>query len=125
MPENSLADYLHRSMEELHYTSERSFAAYLGVSYSTVNRLLRGDKVDPESLQKVAAGLKVPIENLYRLAGYLPPDEAQTQVLREIEGLLRKLPDADQRRILEMVRVEYKYQQQREASEPDRSQETG
>lgn len=107
----TLADYLRATMEEFNYTSERSFALYLGVSYSTVNRILAGDKVDADSLIKIAKALHVPIETLYRLAGYLPPEEAKTQVLREVEHLLRELPEADQRRILDLVRVEYKHHQ--------------
>jgi transcriptional regulator with XRE-family HTH domain len=111
MSNNQLPDYLRRMMEELNYSSERSFALYLGVSYSTVNRLLRGARVDPDSLQQIADALHIPIENLYRLSGYLPPEEAKSQVLREIEHLMRELPEADQRRILDLIRVEHKHHQ--------------
>jgi transcriptional regulator with XRE-family HTH domain len=57
-------------MEELNYSSGRSFALYLGVSYSTVNRLLHGARIDPESLLPIANALHVPVENLYRLADF-------------------------------------------------------
>jgi transcriptional regulator with XRE-family HTH domain len=114
MSENHLASYLRQMMEELNYSSERSFALYLGVSYSTVNRLLHGARVDPDSLQQIADALHVPVENLYRLAGYLPPEEAKSQVLREIEHLMRELPEADQRRILDLIRVEHKHRQSQE-----------
>jgi transcriptional regulator with XRE-family HTH domain len=114
MTENDLANYLRQMMEELNYSSERSFALYLGVSYSTVNRLLHGARIDPESLQQIANALHVPVENLYRRAGYLPPEEAQTQVIREIEHLMRELPEADQRRILDLIRVEHKHHQTQE-----------
>src|SRR5437762_4123190 len=107
MNEMSLADYLRHMMEELNYSSERSFALHLGVSYSTVNRVLKGEKISADALQRIADGLHVPVETLYRLTGYLPPEEAQNQVLREIEHLLRDLPEADQQRILDLVRVEY------------------
>lgn len=107
--QNALADYLRQMMEELHYTSERSFAPYLKVHYSTLNRILKGERADHDSLMRIAEALHVPVENLYRLAGYLPPDELQTQVLREIEHLLREMPEADQRRILDLVRVEHKH----------------
>ena len=85
-----------------------------------------GEKIDPEPLQKIADMLSIPVENLYRLAGYLPAEEAQTQVLREIESLLRQLPEADQRRILEVVRVEHKFREHREQNEgQDRRSDTG
>jgi transcriptional regulator with XRE-family HTH domain len=124
-PSNPLAQYLRQEIQDRHFHSERSFAAHAGISPRTLGRILRGEKVDPEPLQKIADALKVPVESLYRLAGYLPPDEAQSQVLREIENLLRQLPEADQRRILEVVRVEHKYHQQTGSSEADTRQRTG
>jgi transcriptional regulator with XRE-family HTH domain len=113
-----LAQYLKQVMQDQRFRSERSFAAKAGISPRTLGRLLRGEKVDPEPLQKIADMLSIPVENLYRLAGYLPAEEAQTQVLREIENLLRQLPEADQRRILEVVRVEHKFREQREQQSP-------
>jgi transcriptional regulator with XRE-family HTH domain len=121
MTESDLANYLRQMMEELNYSSERSFALYLGVSYSTVNRLLRGARIDPESLLQIASALHVPVENLYRLAGYLPLEEAQTRVIREVEHLMRELSEADQRRILDLIRVEHKHHrgQNRQAEQTD------
>jgi transcriptional regulator with XRE-family HTH domain len=121
MTESDLANYLRQMMEELNYASERSFALYVGVSYSTVNRLLRGARIDPESLLQIASALHVPVENLYRLAGYLPLEEAQTRVIREVEHLMRELSEADQRRILDLIRVEHKHHrgQNRQAEQTD------
>jgi len=124
--DNPLAIYLRQEIEDRQFRSERAFAARAGISPRTLGRILRGEKVDPEPLQKIAAALNTPVENLYRLAGYLPPSVAQTQVLAEIENLLRQLPEADQRRILEVVRVEHKYhQQQGGRSKPLNQQKTG
>lgn len=111
-PDTPLARYLRQEIEDRQFRSERAFAARAGISPRTLGRILRGEKVDPGPLQKIADTLSIPVENLYRLAGYLPPVEAQSQVLSEIENLLRQLPEADQRRILEVVRVEHKFHQQ-------------
>ena len=116
-----LADYLKAEMAERNFTSERSFALFLSVSPRTLGRILSGAKVDPESLQRIADALHLPIENLYRLAGYLPPEEAKPQLLREIEHLLWELPEADQRRILDIVRIEYKHHHA--TTEQDESEE--
>ena len=125
-PETPLARYLRQEIEDRQFRSERAFAARAGISPRTLGRILRGEKVDPEPLQKIADALNTPVENLYRLAGYLPPAEAQDQVLSEIESLLRQLPEADQRRILEVVRVEHKFhQQQTGRAEPRDRQKTG
>ena len=107
-----LGQYLRQAIDERHFPSERAFAAHVGISPRTLGRILRGAKIDPDSLQRIAEGLNVPVESLYRLVGYLPPEEARNQVLREIEGLLRQLPETDQRRILEVVRVEHRFHQQ-------------
>jgi transcriptional regulator with XRE-family HTH domain len=123
--ENPLALYLRQEIKDRAFRSERAFAARAGISPRTLGRILRGEKVDPEPLQKIADALNTPIENLYRLAGYLPPVEAQSQVLSEIENLLRQLPEADQRRILEVVRVEHKYHQQSGRSKTSSQQKAG
>ena len=114
-----LVRYIRQAIQDHHFPSERSFAAHTGISPRTLGRILRGSKVDPESLLRIAEGLQIPVEGLYRLAGYLPPEEAQNQVLREIENLLRKLPETDQRRILEVVRVEHRYHQRTKGSDTE------
>lgn len=124
---DTLSGYLRQAMKDHHFPSERAFAAHAGISPRTLGRILRGEKVDPESLQNIAVALNIPVEILYRLADYLPPDEARSQVLHEIENLLRQMPEADQRRILEVVRVEYKYHraQQKGAAGSDPQQKAG
>ena len=124
---DTLSGYLRQAMKDHHFHSERSFAAAAGISPRTLGRILRGEKVDPASLQRLAGVLNSPVEILYRLARYLPPDEAQSQVLHEIENLLRQMPEADQRRILEVVRVEHKYHQaqQNSSADPDSRQKAG
>lgn len=122
--ETPFVRYLWQAMRERHFPSERAFAAHAGLSPRTLGRILRGKKVDPESLQLIADALQVPVEDIYRLAGYLPPEEAQSQVLHEVEYLLRQLPEADQRRILEVVRLEHRYHRQAGARPADQ-RETG
>lgn len=109
MKESPLANYLKSVMKDLNYDSERSFATYLGVSRTTVSRIMKGKKADPDMLEQIARALHLPVEHLYRLGGYLPPQDLQTQVLREIEHLLKEMPEEEQKRILELVRVEYKH----------------
>jgi transcriptional regulator with XRE-family HTH domain len=116
-----LVTYLLQAMKERHFSSERAFAIHAGISPRTLGRILRGKRVDPESLILIADGLRVPVENLYRLIGYLPAEEAQNQVLREIETLLRQLPEADQRRILDVVRVEHRYHQRLKPKDDERT----
>jgi len=113
----ALARYIRTLMADHGFPSERAFALHTGVSPRTLGRILDGTKVDPESLLRIAQALNLPVENLYRLAGYLPPEEDRSRLLREIEYLLRDLPEADQRRILEQVRIEHRYRQPSQGEE--------
>ena len=123
----ALARYIRTLMADHGFRSERAFALHTGVSPRTLGRILDGTKVDPESLLRIAQALNLPVENLYRLAGYLPPEEDRSRLLREVEYLLRDLSEADQRRILEQVRIEHRYRQspQEEQSEADQVEKTG
>jgi transcriptional regulator with XRE-family HTH domain len=84
----SLATYLRSMMEQMNYPSVRSFAFYLGISHTTLNRLLRGDSVEREVLQKIAEALHVPVENLYRMT-VLRPTDLNRHVDRWMVELLR------------------------------------
>ena len=91
---HDLARYIRTLMDDHGFRSERAFALHTGVSPRTLGRILDGTKVDPESLLRIAQALHLPVENLYRLAGYLPPEEDRSRLLREVEYLLRDLPEA-------------------------------
>lgn len=55
--------------------SMNQLAAAAGIQRSQVLRIERGDiHPSPETLARLAAGLKIEVEDLYALAGYTPPD---------------------------------------------------
>jgi transcriptional regulator with XRE-family HTH domain len=107
-PPQTLGEYI---KERLGERSVRALAHYAGIGVATASKLIN-DKTspDPDTLKKVAEYLDVPVENLYRLAGYLDENKpARNLVIDEVEYLMRDLPEESQKKILDQVRLERKY----------------
>jgi transcriptional regulator with XRE-family HTH domain len=100
-----LADYLTKQIRDRNL-SVRAFALYVGVSHTAVGKILDGRIPDRKTFQKLADYLGEPVENLYRLAGVLPPDaNKRDELIRLIEHLFPKLPEGDQQEIIEIIRM--------------------
>ncbi len=107
--------------------SLRALATYAGISIGTASNLVndRIENPDADTLIKIAEYLGVPVENLYKLAGYLPENhDLRTLALAEIEHLVRQLPEDEQHNILELVRLQHRlYMERRAKEQPDGPQE--
>ena len=98
--------------EQLGDRSQRDLAHGAGIGMGTVTNLLRYDaeagnqsKPTHETLQAVADYLKVPIDTLYQLAGYLPPEEdLETRMSRLIAKLITQLTPDEQQEIADLIR---------------------
>lgn len=69
---DQVAVYLRLAMDYHHIRSGRALARFLQLPRTTTARLLNGHTTSPETLAQVARALDVPLEALYRVAGYLP-----------------------------------------------------
>lgn len=87
--------------------SRRDLARKAKVSEGTIRNALDGKPLTHEMLERFAKFyFKVPIEEMYRMAGIFPTDDTHRgEAIRIIEYLMAKLPEADQQEILEIVRV--------------------
>lgn len=92
--------------------SQRALALYAGVASSTISRIMSGGEPDPDTLIKIAAYLDEPVQRLFRLAGWLPEVDVATEMLEEIEYLMRDLPEESQRRLRDQARLERKYNEE-------------
>lgn len=101
---NDLSEYLQRALQDKRL-SQRAFAKYAGVASSTISRIIQGHPVDTETLQKIADYLKVPVENLYRLAGLLVDDVQYSETLKLVEHLFAKLPESDQQEVIDIIKL--------------------
>lgn len=120
-----LGEYL-RSVLKERRLSQRSLALHIGVSNSTVNRLIKGKPADHETLRKLSEYLSIPLEDLYRMAGMLPPEPERNERQELIElilYLLGRLPEKDQAEIVTLIvdivrsKVE-RHERQRDQTEP-------
>jgi len=99
-----LRDYL-RSVLKERRLSNNALAKYASIAEGTVRRILAGKKPDPETLQKLAAFLNVPVDMLYRMSGILPDETKRSESIRLIEHLFEKLPESDQAEIIDIIRL--------------------
>src|SRR5690554_626682 len=88
------------------FASIRELATHLGISDTSVRRYLDGAIPSTRVLRQIAAAEpSVNIEYLQRLAGILPqkPDPEKERLLRELENVVSRLPEKDQKFILDMA----------------------
>jgi transcriptional regulator with XRE-family HTH domain len=118
-----LAEYLGAILEERRL-SQRALAMYVGVSSSTISRIMSGEDADPETLRKLADYLNVPSQLLFEMAGYIETGEdLKARAVQEAEHLLRQLPPDAQRKMLEMIRLEHKYYTEQQTTEQQAQEE--
>lgn len=116
-----LAKFMEQLLEERN-VSIRALALYMNVSDRTIRRMLEGDTPDPETLKKLADYANYPVENLFRMVGWLPEESTKTAVLREIERLLDDVSEGTQKKIRDQIRVEWEYE--RGSRDEDQTDET-
>lgn len=82
-------------------SSQRALAVYMGVSPTAVNEWIQGKRIpDPPFCWKIAELAKMPVEDVMRLAGHLPPEadpSPEPTIIPEIRALLGRLDEGEQR----------------------------
>lgn len=93
---------LFRLRIEAGYYSQLKFAKAVGISSSSISRIESGkQKIEPDTLKKIAPYLRTSYEQLMELAGYLNP-AAQNEVLlqSDSEQTTTALPSSEKEREL-------------------------
>lgn len=95
--------------------SRRDIAKKAHVSEGTIRNALEGKPLTHEVLDRLARFyFKVPIDDMYRMAGLFPPESnSRTAAIRLIEHLFEQLPDSDQQEIIEIIRLKIARQEKR------------
>jgi transcriptional regulator with XRE-family HTH domain len=100
-----LATWLNRELESRGWT-QSDLARFSGVHRAVISKIiLGGTKPTPETMEAIARALKIPPEQVFRVAGLLPPainvDEDMEKILHEAS----KLPKQDQEEVLAFIRM--------------------
>lgn len=99
------SDWLLQELEEREWT-QADLSRKSGVSTGQITRVVNGQRgLGKDSLTAIAKALNYPPEQVYRVAGFLPPainiDEDIEKILHE----LSKLPKPDQQEVLAYIRM--------------------
>ena len=90
-PQTKFARWLHNIRES--HESERAFAHRLGISHPTLRRIYEGKQVDNSTLEKIAksSAHNLGIDEIFRLAGALPPEQRRLTADRELGRIITDL----------------------------------
>ena len=92
--------------------SIREFSRLVGVSHPTISSLLNGEVPTYDLCKKLAPILHVPLEQMLRAAGLLPPKPNGNQKLDEALHVLSMLPPDDLEELIQIARLKLERQAQ-------------
>lgn len=102
MPEMTVAELLRELVDTQASGSVRKLAAYLSVSPTALDRWVKGlSQPDPPYCWKIAERAKLPVCDVMRMAGHLPPSEEPTkepEISFELRAALSGMSLDEQRR---------------------------
>ena len=87
---NDFGDWLRQERERRGLT-QSDLARLASIHRSVINKLETGTIPTPETLQSLGKGLKIPLENVYRAAGLLPPVTETTEQKEELVYLFDQM----------------------------------
>jgi transcriptional regulator with XRE-family HTH domain len=101
----SLADWLRSKIgDDKQFGSNRELARSVGLSDTTIRRILAGESPEIRTLKKLSNGLQYPIDQLQRMAGILADDpEVLDDTTNYINEGLKRLSPKNRRRIQKMI----------------------
>lgn len=112
--DSDFVNWLKGQMQERNW-SQADLARASGVHKQTIHYYLNKSSKAPHAhvLAKIAYALELPVEQVYRVAGFLsrPPDISETieQILHEMEDMSER----DRQEVLAFIRMEKKLRKQR------------
>ncbi len=91
-----------------------------GVDHGVISRVLnRERKPSAETLIAIAQALRIPHDEVLRIAGILPPEPGTDPVVEEGRELLRQMNEDTRRRALRLLRSELDAQEEEETHRED------
>lgn len=103
--------------------SQSEFARRAGLTRQAISYYTTGKSKQPDefALQKIAAALKIPPEEVYRAAGIPLSKSTENKIISQITHLALDLPEAEQQDILEFVKLRHRLAEERGTYETRRT----
>jgi transcriptional regulator with XRE-family HTH domain len=117
----NFADWLEKELTKSKL-SQSDLAREAGVTRAAINGILtgaRGPGID--LLNGIAKALHIPVEEIYRVAGILPPAPNENKIIKQITHLTNDLPESEQEGILEFVKLRHRLSEDRGKYETKRT----
>ena len=96
--DNDFSDWLRIELDKRQWT-QAELAHSAGVSRAVVNKLLsRKTYPQPDTLQAIGRAFKIPVETVYRAAGWLPPEPEEEAFEAEIIHKLKLIKSPKRRK---------------------------
>ncbi len=112
--DTKFSDWLLEQMRK-HDWSQSDLARTSGLTRQSISYYLSDKSKQPDefALQKIAKAFKLPLEEVYRAAGLLPPEPVETKLIRRITHLTYQLPPEEQQDILVFIKLRLRLSEQR------------
>ena len=86
--------------------SQADLARRAGVSRTAISDIISGKrKIGRDLAVSISEAFKLPLEEVYRAAGLLPPEPAETKLARQITHITAQLPPEEQQGLLEFAKL--------------------
>jgi len=99
------SDWLLEQLQRLDIT-QAELARRAGISKQAMGYYIAGRIPDADILKKLAKGLRLPVAEVFRAAGLLPPAPESNPLIERAMELFATLPEKDQAEVLNLI--EYK-----------------
>ena len=106
--------WLKAQMQERNW-SQADLARASGVHKQTIHYYIAKGSKPPHAhvLAKIAYALELPVEQVYRAAGFLPRPPEINETIEQIMHELEDMPERDRQEVLAFIRMEKKLLKQR------------
>jgi transcriptional regulator with XRE-family HTH domain len=111
-------DWLLEQLRRLDIT-QAELARRSGISKQAMGYYIAGRIPDADILKKLARGLRIPVADVFRAAGLLPPAPETDPITARAMELFASLSEAEQAEVLNIL--EFKERRKREADEAAQS----
>lgn len=121
---DTVPNWLMKEMKSRSWT-QAELARRAGVSRTAIGDVISGKRnMGKDLAQLVAEAFKIPVVEVYRVAGILPPEPTENKIIKQISYLTSDLPEAEQQDILEFVKLRHRLAEERGTYEPKRKKST-